>query len=133
MGAAASTWLAALARCLDSQFAYSKGGIALRASLVAPARMNFPSLCCLIWLTGIATSCRPTPRNPPALMIAYETAFSGAAEAFGATGLMINTPNDVALVMKKAFDTAGPVIVGVHVDYRDNHQLFEMIRGDGIH
>jgi acetolactate synthase I/II/III large subunit len=55
------------------------------------------------------------------------------AEAFGATGLMINTPNDVAPVMKKAFDTAGPVIVGVHVDYRDNHQLFEMIRGDGIH
>jgi acetolactate synthase-1/2/3 large subunit len=55
------------------------------------------------------------------------------AEAFGATGLMINTPDDVAPVMKKAFDTAGPVIVGVHVDYRDNHELFEMIRGDSIH
>jgi acetolactate synthase I/II/III large subunit len=55
------------------------------------------------------------------------------AEAFGATGLMINTPNDVAPMMKKAFDTAGPVIVGVYVDYRDNRQLFEMIRGDGIH
>jgi acetolactate synthase-1/2/3 large subunit len=55
------------------------------------------------------------------------------AEAFGATGLMINTPDDVAPVMKKAFDTPGPVIVGVHVDYRDNHQLFEMIKGDSIH
>jgi acetolactate synthase-1/2/3 large subunit len=55
------------------------------------------------------------------------------AEAFGATGLMINTPDQVAPVMRKAFDTPGPVIVGVHVDYRDNHQLFEMIRGDSIH
>jgi acetolactate synthase I/II/III large subunit len=55
------------------------------------------------------------------------------AEAFGATGLMINTPDDIAPAMKKAFDTPGPVIVGVHVDYSDNHQLFEMIKGDHIH
>jgi acetolactate synthase I/II/III large subunit len=55
------------------------------------------------------------------------------AEAFGATGLLINTPDQVAPVMRKAFDTPGPVIVGVHVDYRDNHQLFEMIRGDRFH
>ena len=55
------------------------------------------------------------------------------AEAFGATGLMISTPDDVAGVMRRAFDTLGPVIVGVHVDYRDNHQLFEMIKGDNIH
>jgi acetolactate synthase I/II/III large subunit len=55
------------------------------------------------------------------------------AEAFGAIGLMIDTPNDVAPVMKKAFDTPGPVIVGVHVDYRDNHQLFEMIKTDKVH
>jgi acetolactate synthase-1/2/3 large subunit len=46
---------------------------------------------------------------------------------------MINTPDQVAPVMRKAFETSGPVIVGVHVDYRDNHQLFEMIRGDSIH
>jgi acetolactate synthase I/II/III large subunit len=46
---------------------------------------------------------------------------------------MINTPDDVGPVMRRAFDTAGPVIVGVQVDYRDNHQLFEMIRGDGFH
>jgi acetolactate synthase I/II/III large subunit len=55
------------------------------------------------------------------------------AEAFGATGLMIDKPDDVGPVMKKAFDTAGPVIVGVHVDYSDNHLLFEMIKGDSIH
>ena len=54
------------------------------------------------------------------------------AQAFGATGLMTNTPDDVAPVMKKAFDTSGPVIVGVHVDYRDNHQLFEMTKGDRL-
>jgi acetolactate synthase-1/2/3 large subunit len=55
------------------------------------------------------------------------------AEAFGAAGLMIKSPDEVTPVMKKAFDTPGPVIVGVHVDYRDNHKLFEMVRGDSIH
>jgi acetolactate synthase I/II/III large subunit len=55
------------------------------------------------------------------------------AEAFGASGLMIKSPGDVAPVMKKAFDTPGPVIVGVHVDYSDNHLLFEMVKGDSIH
>jgi acetolactate synthase-1/2/3 large subunit len=55
------------------------------------------------------------------------------AEAFGATGLMINTPGDVAPMLKKAFDTAGPVIVGVHVDYTDNRRLFEMLKGDNLH
>jgi acetolactate synthase I/II/III large subunit len=55
------------------------------------------------------------------------------AEAFGATGLAIKSPDDVAPVMKKAFDTPGPVIVGVHVDYSDNHLLFEMVKGDSFH
>jgi acetolactate synthase-1/2/3 large subunit len=55
------------------------------------------------------------------------------AEAFGATGLMIDKPDDIAPVMKKAFDTHGPVIVGVHVDYRDNRSLFEMLHEDSIH
>jgi acetolactate synthase-1/2/3 large subunit len=55
------------------------------------------------------------------------------AEAFGATGLMIDRPDRIAPVMKKAFDAEGPVIVGVHVDYSDNHQLFEMMKGNNIH
>lgn len=55
------------------------------------------------------------------------------AEAFGATGLMIRTPEDIAPVMKRAFDTPGPVIVAAHVDYRDNHLLFETVRTDRIH
>jgi len=54
------------------------------------------------------------------------------AEAFGATGLMIDKADDIARVMKTAFGTQGPVIVGVHVDYRDNHELFEMLHGDSI-
>jgi acetolactate synthase I/II/III large subunit len=55
------------------------------------------------------------------------------AEAFGAKGLMIKTPEEIVPVMKKAFDTQGPVIVGVHVDYRDNHKLFEMVSENAFH
>jgi acetolactate synthase-1/2/3 large subunit len=55
------------------------------------------------------------------------------AEAFGAKGLMINTPEEIVPVMKKAFEAQGPVIVGVHVDYRDNHKLFEMVSENSFH
>jgi len=55
------------------------------------------------------------------------------AEAFGATGMMIRTPDEIAPTLKKAFNLAGPVIVGVHVDYRDNVKLFEMVSEDGFH
>jgi acetolactate synthase I/II/III large subunit len=55
------------------------------------------------------------------------------AEACGAYGMIIKTPDEIASVMKKAFNMAGPVIVGVHVDYSDNHILFEMVRSDSIH
>jgi acetolactate synthase I/II/III large subunit len=48
------------------------------------------------------------------------------AEAFGAVGYMVRNADELAPVMRKALDTPGPVIVGVHVDYRDNHKLFEM-------
>ena len=54
------------------------------------------------------------------------------AEAFGATGMMINTPDDIAPTLKKALDIEGPVIIGVHVDYRDNHGLFEMVHQDSL-
>jgi hypothetical protein len=51
--------------------AYSNGGLAFSASLVAPARTSLSStnLSCA---TGTATSCLVTARNPPALMMAYE-------------------------------------------------------------
>jgi acetolactate synthase-1/2/3 large subunit len=55
------------------------------------------------------------------------------AEAFGATGLMIRTADEIAPVLKRAFDTPGPVIVGIQVDYSDNHKLFEMVDENSIH
>ncbi len=55
------------------------------------------------------------------------------AQAFGATGLMIRTADEIAPVLKKAFDTPGPVIVGIHVDYSDNHKLFEMVDENAFH
>jgi acetolactate synthase-1/2/3 large subunit len=47
------------------------------------------------------------------------------AEAFGATGLTIQRPDDVAPILRKAFDTPGPVLIGVHVDYTESVKLFE--------
>jgi acetolactate synthase I/II/III large subunit len=40
---------------------------------------------------------------------------------------MIKSPDQITPVLKQAFDTPGPVLVGVHVDYRDNHVLFEKV------
>jgi acetolactate synthase-1/2/3 large subunit len=55
------------------------------------------------------------------------------AESFGATGLMIQSPEEIAPVMKRAMDTSGPVVIGVPVDYRDNHMLFENADTRAIH
>jgi acetolactate synthase-1/2/3 large subunit len=55
------------------------------------------------------------------------------AEAFGARGLMIQSPDQITSVLKRAFDTPGPVLVGVHVDYRDNPTLFEQVNERSIH
>jgi len=49
------------------------------------------------------------------------------AEAFGATGLLINAPEQIAPQLRRAFETAGPVLIGINVDYRDNHKLFEKV------
>jgi acetolactate synthase-1/2/3 large subunit len=49
------------------------------------------------------------------------------AEAFGATGLRIDRPDQITATLRKAFDTPGPVLVGVHVDYRQNAKLFEQV------
>jgi len=50
------------------------------------------------------------------------------AEAFGAKGYMINSPDEIGPVLRKAFEVPGPVLVGIHVDYRDNHLLFDRAR-----
>ncbi len=49
------------------------------------------------------------------------------AEAFGAKGLMITSPDQIALTLRQAFEIPGPVLIGIHVDYRDNHKLFEQV------
>jgi acetolactate synthase-1/2/3 large subunit len=55
------------------------------------------------------------------------------AEAFGAKGMMIRSPGEIASTLKRAFDyRQGPVLIGVHVDYSDNHKLFEMVHPDSF-
>jgi acetolactate synthase-1/2/3 large subunit len=54
------------------------------------------------------------------------------AEAFGAQGLKIETPDQIAPVIKQALRMEGPVIIGVPVDYRDNHKLMEIINPDSL-
>jgi acetolactate synthase I/II/III large subunit len=54
------------------------------------------------------------------------------AEAFGATGLRIQQPDDIAPTLRKAFDTPGPVLIGVHVDYRNNVKLFEDVHEGSV-
>ncbi len=49
------------------------------------------------------------------------------AEAFGAVGLMIDAPGEIAPTLKRALAMAGPVVIGIPVDYRDNHRLMEMV------
>jgi acetolactate synthase I/II/III large subunit len=49
------------------------------------------------------------------------------ADAFGAVGFMIETPEQIGPTLKKAFEIIGPVLIGIRVDYRDNHKLFEKV------
>jgi acetolactate synthase I/II/III large subunit len=54
------------------------------------------------------------------------------AEAFGAKGLKIERPDQVAATLKAALAMEGPVVVGVPVDYRDNHRLMEIIHPNAL-
>jgi acetolactate synthase-1/2/3 large subunit len=49
------------------------------------------------------------------------------AEAFGASGYMINSPDEIGPLLRKAFEVPGPVLIGIRVDYRDNHILFKEV------
>jgi acetolactate synthase-1/2/3 large subunit len=53
--------------------------------------------------------------------------FVAFAESFGAKGLRIETPDQIAPMLKRALTMEGPVVVAVPVDYRDNHRLMEMV------
>ena len=54
------------------------------------------------------------------------------AEAFGAKGFKIDTPDQISPTLKKALAMPGPVLVGVPVDYRDNHKLMEIVHPDAL-
>jgi acetolactate synthase-1/2/3 large subunit len=54
------------------------------------------------------------------------------AEAFGAKGLRIEQPDQISSTIKKALEMQGPVLVGVPVDYRDNHRLMEIVQPEAF-
>jgi acetolactate synthase-1/2/3 large subunit len=55
------------------------------------------------------------------------------AESFGVHGFKIQSPDQIQGVLKQAFFTPGRVLIEVHVDYRDNHRLFELVNERSIH
>jgi len=55
------------------------------------------------------------------------------AESMGAQGLMIDGPDQIAPVLRRAMAMDGPVLVGVPVDYRDNPGLMSALHADVIH
>ena len=52
------------------------------------------------------------------------------AEAFGAKGLRIETPDQISSTIKRALEMQGPVIIAIPVDYHDNHRLMEILHPD---
>ena len=57
----------------------------------------------------------------------------GYAAAFGAKGFMVKDGDDLRRTLRQAWDLAGPVIIGVPVDYRDNHRLMEGLHSGIFH
>ncbi|QFY63626.1 acetolactate synthase AlsS (plasmid) [Rhizobium grahamii] len=52
------------------------------------------------------------------------------AQAFGAIGHHISHAEDIGPTLQKAFETPGPVLISVNVDYADNFKLFEAVHRD---
>ncbi|MBY7145455.1 acetolactate synthase AlsS, partial [Levilactobacillus brevis] len=52
------------------------------------------------------------------------------AESFGAKGLRVTQTDQLASTLAEAFQTSGPVIVQIPVDYRDNQQLKSQLLTD---
>jgi acetolactate synthase-1/2/3 large subunit len=50
---------------------------------------------------------------------------AGIARACGAHGMMIQRPEEITPTLRKALEMQGPVVIGVPVDYSDNHKLME--------
>jgi len=54
------------------------------------------------------------------------------AESFGAKGLRVNHPSELISVMEEAWQTEGPVIVDVPIDYSDNITLGKEVHLDQL-
>jgi acetolactate synthase-1/2/3 large subunit len=54
------------------------------------------------------------------------------AESFGAKGLRVNHPSELVAVMEEAWQTEGPVIVDVPIDYSDNITLGKEVHLDQL-
>lgn len=52
------------------------------------------------------------------------------AESFGAKGLQVTGPDDLGKVLDEAFQTKGPVVVDIPVDYSDNIKLKSALMKD---
>ncbi|WP_099222321.1 acetolactate synthase AlsS [Listeria costaricensis] len=52
------------------------------------------------------------------------------AESFGAKGLRVESPDQLADVLKEALQSEGPVVVDIPIDYRDNVKLGETLLPD---
>jgi acetolactate synthase-1/2/3 large subunit len=55
------------------------------------------------------------------------------AESMGARGLRIESADQVRPILREAMNMAGPVVVGVPVDYRDNPGLMAALHADVLH
>jgi acetolactate decarboxylase len=84
--------------------------------------------------------CRSEEGVPLAAAAAHQPEFDfgplnlvSYARSFGATGLMAADGDDFRAILRRAWDMAGPVIVGVRVDYRENHRLMESLRPGVFH
>ncbi|AEV95585.1 acetolactate synthase AlsS [Pediococcus claussenii] len=58
--------------------------------------------------------------------------FVKLAESYGATGLRVNTPDDLGKILDEAFQTNGPVVVDIPVDYSDNVSLGQSLLPDQL-
>jgi acetolactate synthase-1/2/3 large subunit len=55
------------------------------------------------------------------------------AESFGATGLRINSADEIATVLSMALNLTGPVIVDIPIDYSGNQSLCAAMNGEVGH
>jgi acetolactate synthase-1/2/3 large subunit len=54
------------------------------------------------------------------------------AEAFGAKGFAIKSPNDLTPTLRKAMDLPGPILIDIWVDYSHNLELGKWMHPDVI-